>query len=133
MRIQNLIIASVLSLSLPALAEEAPPETPAAPATDVKAEVKAATGIADRMPTGEAESFPDKSTVYVWSQVTGAGGQTVEHVWKRDGQEIRRNKFSIGSKRWRFNSRLTRAAKGSYVVEVVLGDQVLGDVKFTVE
>jgi hypothetical protein len=71
--------------------------------------------------------------VYVWSQVMGASGQTVEHVWKRDDKEIRRNKFPIGAKRWRINSRLSKAHKGSYVVEVVLGDQVLGDVKFTVE
>ena len=133
MRVHSFIVASLLSLSVPAFAEEAAKETPAAAVTDAKAEVKAATGIENRLPTGEGTTFPAKSTVYVWSEVNGANGQDVEHVWKKDDKEIRRAKFHVGAKRWRMNSRAASAAKGSYVVEVVLGDKVLGDVKFTVE
>jgi len=133
MRVHSFILASLLSLSLPAFAEEAAKETPAATATDAKADVKAASGIENRLPTGEGTSFPAKSAVYVWSEITGANGQEVEHVWKKDDKELRRAKFQVGSKRWRVNSRVPSAGKGSYVVEVVLGDKVLGDVKFTVE
>lgn len=137
MRVHSFIIASLISLAVPAFAEEAAKEaakeTAAPAATEAKAEVKAAAGIENRMPTGEATTFAAKSTVYVWSEVNGANGQEVEHVWKKDDKEIRRAKFQVGAKRWRMNSRASSAAKGSYVVEVVLGDKVLGDVKFTVE
>ena len=105
----------------------------AAAASGAHAEVKAATGIEDRKPTGEATSFKAGTLIYVWSQVTGAKGQEVEHVWKRDGKEFRRAKFSIGSVRWNMNSRIPNAAKGGYVVEVVLGDEKLGEIAFTVE
>jgi len=98
-----------------------------------KAEVKAATGIEDRKPTGEATSFKSGTLIYVWSQVTGAKGQEVEHVWKRNDKEFRRARFSIGSVRWNMNSRMPNAGKGSYVVEVVLGEEKLGEVAFTVE
>jgi len=97
------------------------------------ADVKAATGIENRLPTGEATTFQKGTLIYVWSLVTGANGKEVEHVWKRDGKEFRRAKFSIGSKRWSMNSRVPGAAKGNYVVEVVLGDEKLGEVSFVVE
>jgi uncharacterized Zn finger protein len=95
--------------------------------------VKAATGIENRLPTGEAASFTAGTLIYAWSQVTGAKDQEVEHVWKRDGKEFRRAKFSIGSARWSMSSRMPKAAKGAYVVEVVLGDEKLGEVSFSVE
>ena len=98
-----------------------------------QAEVKAATGIEDRKPTGEATTFKAGTLIYVWSQVTGANGKEVEHVWKRDGTEFRRAKFSIGSVRWSMNSRMPGARKGSYVVEVIMGEEKLGEVAFTVE
>jgi hypothetical protein len=104
-----------------------------ATASGALAEVKAATGIEDRKPTGEATTFKAGTLIYVWSQVTGAKGQEVEHVWKRDGKEFRRAKFSIGSVRWSMSSRIPGAAKGSYVVEVVLGEEKLGEVAFTVD
>jgi hypothetical protein len=54
-------------------------------------------------------------------------------VWKRDGQELRRAKFQIGSVRWSVNSRQQNAKKGAYVVEVVRGEDKLGEVSFAVE
>jgi len=109
------------------------PDGKAAAASGAHAEVKAATGIEDRKPTGEAATFKAGTLIYVWSQVTSAKGQEVEHVWKREGKEFRRAKFSIGSVRWSMNSRMPGAARGSYVVEVVVGEEKLGEVAFTVE
>ena len=132
-----LSLAIVLTYSLLAStvvrAESSTEATTADSADDVKADVKAAAGIENRLPTGEANSFKTGETVYVWSQITGANGKVIEHVWKRDGQEIRRARLPVGAKRWKTNSRLQKAAKGAYVVEVVLGDQQIGEVAFTVE
>jgi hypothetical protein len=97
------------------------------------ADVKAATGIENREPTGEATTFSPGTLIYVWSRVFEAKDQDVEHVWKRDGQEFRRAKFHIGSPRWSVNSRMQNAKKGAYVVEVVMGEEKLGEVSFTVE
>ncbi|HJX54271.1 MAG TPA: DUF2914 domain-containing protein [Polyangia bacterium] len=136
-------LLAVLTLGLAAAPARAEDQAPAAdkPAAaksdaagdDAKAEVRAATGIENKLPTGVSATFKANDTVFVWSEVTGASGQEVEHVWKRDGKEFRRAKFAIGSKRWKTNSRMRNAAKGAYVVEVVLGDKTLGEVGFTVE
>jgi hypothetical protein len=135
--LMSAVAVATLSLSPFVRAEDAPaaPDTTAKPSAEsgAKAEVKAATGIENRMPTGEASTFAPGTLIYVWSQVTGANGKEVEHVWKRDGKEFRRAKFNIGSKRWSMNSRMPKAAKGSYVVEVVLGEEKIGEVSFTVE
>jgi hypothetical protein len=98
-----------------------------------RADVKACTGIEARKPTGEATTFKAGTLIYVWSQVFDAKDKEVEHVWKKDGTELRRAKFQIGSVRWSVNSRQQNAKKGSYVVEVVAGEEKLGEVSFTVE
>jgi len=136
-------LLAVLTLALTTASARAEDKAPAAdkpavakaetPGDSAKAEVKAATGIENKLPTGEATSFKTSDTIYAWSEVTGANGQEVEHVWKRDGKEVRRAKFSIGGKRWRMNSRMRSPAKGAYVVEVTQGEQKLGEVSFTVE
>jgi hypothetical protein len=113
--------------------QPADPAAGAAEASGAQAEMKAATGIENRLPTGEATTFPAGTLIYVWSQVTGAQGKHVEHVWKRDGKEFRRAKFSIGSPRWKMSSRMPSAKQGAYVVETVLGEEKLGEVSFTVE
>jgi len=116
-------------------AEKQPTEEKAdgAEAKPAHADVKAATGIEKREPTGEADKFEAGTTIYVWSRVFDADGEDVEHVWKRDDKEFRRAKFHIGSVRWTVNSRQRNAKKGSYVVEVVRGEDKLGEVSFTVE
>ena len=146
---KRLILLALLSLPL-ALSNAARAEESPAPAKDeatknakqpaeagednlARAEVKAATGIEDRKPTGEATKFEAGTLVYVWSQVFDAKDREVEHVWKRDGKEFRRAKFQIGSVRWSVNSRMPKAKKGAYVVEVVAGEDKLGEVSFTVE
>ena len=78
---------SLFAFSGIALAEEAKPAPPVAaqpnpeapkpaPPSDVTAEVKAGTGVEKREVVGEAATFPPGTTVWVWSRVTGAEGQT---------------------------------------------------------
>jgi len=102
---------------------------------DAAAEVKAGTGIEDREPTGVASSFKKGDTVFVWSNITEADGQTVEHAWKLDGKEVFKVSFEVKSKRWRVNSRRRNLAAGAYVVEVTADDgkKKLGEVSFKVE
>jgi len=142
---KKLILTALMTLALfvaPAVraeetAEPAPEKAQKnaddAEAKTAHADVKAATGIENREPTGEAATFPAGTLIYVWSRVFDAKDQDVEHVWKRDGQEFRRAKFHIGSPRWAVNSRMQKAKKGEYVVEVVMGEDKLGEVSFTVE
>ncbi len=103
--------------------------------TDAAAEVKAGTGIEDREPTGVASAFKKGDTVFVWSNITDADGQTVEHVWKLDGKEVFKVSFEVKSKRWRVNSRRRNLAAGAYVVEATTDDgkKKLGEVAFKVE
>jgi hypothetical protein len=116
-----LVATLALSLSAPARAEG-----------DPEALVKAASGIAGRDPTGEATAFKSGERVFAWSQIKNAGGQSVEHVWKRDGKEIWRARFDVGGNKWRVNSHRSSIEPGSYLVEVTSGDKVLGSVQFTV-
>lgn len=99
-----------------------------------KAEMKAGTGIENREITGAGESFKSTDTVFVWTNVTGADGKKVQHVWKRDGKEVFKVAFDVKSKRWRVNSRRKTPAAGSYTVETQAEDGAkLGEVAFKVE
>jgi hypothetical protein len=100
---------------------------------DATAEIKAGTSIENRELKGEAASFKKGDTVYVWSSVSGADGTTVQHLWKRDGKEVRKASFAAKSARWRVNSKFTSASPGDYVVEVWVADKKIGEVKFKVE
>jgi hypothetical protein len=113
--------ALVFALALPALA--APPA----------AEVKAAKGVEKFEPVEAGDSFAAKDVVWAWSRVTGADGQTVKHVWKKDGKEEWSASLKIGSNDWRTYTRRTVSA-GSYEVEVQAEDGTkLGSVSFTVK
>jgi hypothetical protein len=101
---------------------------------DPKAEVKAGTGVENREIVGAADKFKSGDTVFVWSSVTDADGEKVQHVWKLDGKEVFKVGFDVKSKRWRTNSRRQKAQKGAWVVEVQKEDgSKLGEVAFTVE
>ena len=61
-------------------------------------------------------------TVYAWMLIKGFGGDSVEHVWIRDGVEVARHAISVGSaKRWRSWSH-HKVRAGSYEVRVVAAD-----------
>ncbi len=117
----------------PSKPRPAPPAEPPAP-TSAGAEVKVGTGYEKRAVAGEAATFPAKTKVFAVSTVTGAGGTTVKHVWKRDGAEIWSASLKIGSSKWTTSTRRVLSKPGKYEVAVVSADGAdLGKVEFTVE
>lgn len=53
-------------------------------------EARVCTGVQDRMPVGEAASFPATvDQVYLWTKIAGASGEiTIKHVWVYNGKEM---------------------------------------------
>jgi len=140
-RTTNWVMVSglMMALSGAASAEDAKPapapptEAKPAPAGDVTAEVKAGTGVEKRVIVGESNTFPAGTTVWVWSQVTGAEG-SIKHVWKRDGQVAWTATLNVGSKKWSTQSRRTIPKAGAWEVEVQTADGAsIGTVAFTVQ
>jgi hypothetical protein len=126
MRTRRSIVVTFLSavficaLALPALAA---PE----------AEVKAAKNVEKYEPVEPGDTFAAKDTVWAWSRVKGADGQSVKHVWKKDGKEEWSATLKIGSNDWRTYTRRT-VSPGSYEVEVQAEDGTkIGSVTFTVK
>ena len=113
--------------------EKPPAEKPAASSDAASAEIKVGTGVENHEITGEAESFPSGTTVWVWSRITNAEG-SVKHVWKSDGKELWTATLPVGSKKWSTMSRRAMSKAGSYEVEVTTADGAsLGSVKFTIQ
>jgi hypothetical protein len=95
------------------------------------------TGIEDRELTGQADRFPEGTQVVFWTRVEGgAAGDTVDHVWIRDGEEVVTIGLSVGSPNWRTWSRKTlhRGAAGDWRVEARDREgRVLASAEFTCE
>lgn len=67
----------------------------------VAVEAEVATAVVDRMPQGSAVTFPaDVGELFVWTQVTGAGGTSMQHVWMHDGSEFP-VALAVGGSPWR--------------------------------
>jgi hypothetical protein len=97
------------------------------------AEVKAAKGVENKLPVEEGTSFDKGTKVWVWSLVTGADGQTVKHVWKRDGKDEWTANLKIKSAKYTTHSRRNVRA-GEYTVEVLAEDgSKIGEVSFSVK
>jgi hypothetical protein len=123
--------------SAPATQPSKPAPTPAptpAPATgDASADVKAGTGVEAKVIVGEAAEFAAGTKVWIWSQVRGANGTTVKHVWKKGGAEVWAANLKVKSNRWSTYSR-RNASAGDWTVDVVGEDgATLGTVSFTVK
>ena len=100
---------------------------------DPVAEVKAAKGVENKQPVDEGTAFDAGTKVYVWSRITDADGQTVKHVWKRDGKEEWTANLKIKSAKWSTQSRRNVRA-GEYTVEVLAEDGTkIGEVSFSVK
>jgi hypothetical protein len=113
-------------------APQVPPDTERS--SDAAAELKAGTGVnkKKREVIGEAESFTAGTKVWVWSNITGAKGENVKHVWKRGDKVLWEMEFTAKSSRYRTWSR-HKVKAGEYTVEVQTEDgSVLGTVSFTV-
>ena len=101
------------------------------------AESALATGVVDRMPTGEAMTFPaDVERVYAWTRIQGAEGETsVHHVWIHGDVERADLELSIGGSPWRTwsNKAIPPEWAGDWRVEVRDGrGNVLETIRFTV-
>jgi hypothetical protein len=101
------------------------------------AESALATGVVDRMPTGQAMTFPaNVERVYAWTRIRGAEGQTmIHHVWTHDGVERADLELSIGGSPWRTwsNKAIPPEWAGDWRVEVRdANGRVLETIRFSV-
>jgi hypothetical protein len=115
-------------------AEEQADVTPAG----FEIETVVCTGIEERMPVGEADSFPaDVEKVYLWTRVTGVteGEIVIHHVWLREGEEMADVELPVKGSPWRVWSYKTIPSEwaGNWEVKVVGPDgDVMKSIPFTV-
>jgi hypothetical protein len=83
----------------------APAPAPAPADGAASADVKAGTGVEAKVIVGEATEFTAGTKVWIWSQVRGANGTTVKHVWKKGGAEVWAANLKVKSNRWSTYSR----------------------------
>lgn len=101
-------------------AAPAPAAAPAAPST-ATVEAVLARSVVDREPQDTGTAFPDTvGTIVLWMRATGAGGQTLQHVWFFGDTEVGNVPLTIGGSPWRTWSRKTipMEAKGAWHVEI---------------
>ena len=98
-------------------------------------EATVARSIEGRMPVDTASVFAaDVGTVWLWSRVTGAAGQTISHVWKR-GEDEWSVRLHVTGSPWRtFSSKVIPPHwTGEWTVEVRSeAGRVLKRLRFTV-
>jgi hypothetical protein len=71
--------------------------------SNLTAEIAFGTGIADRMPVGQADTFSvSVDTVYFWTKIMGATAPTtVNHLWFHDGQKMASVSLPVRTDSWR--------------------------------
>lgn len=106
------LVLGLMTAALPLAAQDAA----------ISAELVIATGVEDREPVGEGTAFPaEVGQLAAWSQVTGAEGTTIEHVWRFPAGEIEAVvPLQIGGSPWRTWStkQIPPEWSGDWVVEV---------------
>jgi biotin carboxyl carrier protein len=114
----------------------APPPAPAAAPAAVQLEAVLARNVMDRAPQDTGTVFSDSvGTVVLWMRVTGAGGQTLHHVWFHGGDQVGDVALTVGGSPWRTWSRksIPADAKGAWHVEIRdAAGNVLRRIDFTV-
>ncbi len=103
-------------------AGEAAPEAISEPPSGRVARASFTTGVIDREPQDSITSLPsDVSQILFYSEFSGLEGQTLTHVWERDGIEMARVPFAVGGSRWRVYStkNLEPSWLGEWTVSVV--------------
>ena len=102
--------------------QEAPPVAPA-PAVDgafAVPEHGVGRGVQENRLVGEGDRFEEGSVVWFWTLVTGGSpGDTVRHVWLRDGRVVQTISLRLGASRWRTHSSksLPPGSAGAWAVE----------------
>jgi hypothetical protein len=93
------------------------------------------TGIEDRELVGRSDRFDAGTDVVFWTRVEGGQpGDTVDHVWLREGEEVVTIALNVGGPSWRTWSRKTLhgSSEGSWTVEARDRDgRVLATATFT--
>ena len=103
-------------------AGEAAPEASLEPLSGRVARAGFTTQVVDREPQDSVTSLPnDASQILFYSEFSGLEGQTLTHVWERDGIEMARVPFVVGGSRWRVYStkNLEPSWLGEWKVSVV--------------
>lgn len=78
------------------------------------------TGVENRQLVGERTQFAEGSKAWFWTRVEGgSSGDSIEHVWLREGVEQLRVPLKIGGPRWRTHSNKTLhpGSTGNWSVE----------------
>ena len=78
------------------------------------------TGIENRQLQGQRDRFTEGTQVWFWTRVQdGANGETIDHVWLREGVESARVSLTLGGSPWRTHSAKTMwpGSAGEWVVE----------------
>jgi cytoskeleton protein RodZ len=76
------------------------------------------TAVVDRQLVGQAGRFTVGSRVVFWTHVVGGkAGDTIDHVWLRDGSVVGAASLNVGSADWRTQSRRVLDPAGRWVVE----------------
>lgn len=106
--------------------------------TPLTADAALCTDVQERVPVGEAQSFPaDVGKVFLWCRISGAGqGETtISHIWFHDGKEMANIPLPIKGDLWRTWSFKTIPPEwaGNWEVRIVGPDgAVIKSVTFTV-
>ena len=86
----------------------APTPAPAEPGALRVTDHGVGTGLVDRALAGQSDRFPVGSRVVFWTRVLdGQAGDTIDHVWLRNGIEQDRMTLRIGAAHWRTHSKKT--------------------------
>ena len=138
----KLLLAIALLLGVvPCLAAQDSSAVPApapapAPSGDISVEAVLARNVVDRAPADTGATFPaDVGSIALWMRVSGAAGQTVNHVWFYGDTEVGNVPLTIGGSPWRSWSRKTIPAEATGAWHVEIRDAagaVLKRIDFTV-
>ena len=77
-------------------------------------------GVRDRELIGAATRFAEGTSVWFWTRIEGATpGETIRHVWLREGEEVASVPLTVGGATWRTQSSksLQSGSAGDWVVE----------------
>lgn len=90
-------------------ASEQPAPEPAAQQAPVNddsiARAQFTTAVVDHEPTDNITTLTnDHSTVYFFTEIVGAQGETYTHRWEYEGQQMAEVTFNVGGPRWRVYS-----------------------------
>jgi hypothetical protein len=93
------------------------------------------TGVTDREPVNDLQQVPaEDQKVFFFTELRGMKGESVTHVWKRDGEVMAEVKFDVGGPRWRVwsSKNMLPDWTGAWTVEVVGADgKVIASKEFT--